>query len=82
MAPMLVLERVALAHDLLRRLGVVPEVRVLGLAVQLVEARCAGSQSKMPPQQPDRLLSGFREVLDLGAHDFQGLRVQEGGAAS
>ncbi len=38
----LVLERVPLAHDLLRRLGVVPEVRVLGLSVQLGEAslRC------------------------------------------
>jgi len=26
------------------------------------------SQSKMPPQQSDRLLGGIREVLDLGAH--------------
>ena len=34
----LVLERVPLAHDLLGRLGVVPEVRVLGLSVQLGEA--------------------------------------------
>jgi hypothetical protein len=31
--------------------------------------RWALSQSKMPPQQPDRLLGGFEEVLDLGAHD-------------
>ncbi|KMO38805.1 hypothetical protein VQ03_16550 [Methylobacterium tarhaniae] len=26
------------------------------------------SQSKMPPQQSDRLLGGIRELLDLGAH--------------
>jgi len=26
------------------------------------------SQSKMPPQQSDRLLGGIRALLDLGAH--------------
>jgi hypothetical protein len=26
------------------------------------------SQSKMPPQQSDRLLGGIRELFDLGAH--------------
>jgi hypothetical protein len=40
--------------------------------------RCAASQSKMPPQQPDRLLGGFREVLDLGAHDFEGCMCRRG----
>jgi hypothetical protein len=30
--------------------------------------RWALSQSKMPPQQPDRLLGLVYEVLDLGAH--------------
>jgi hypothetical protein len=28
----------------------------------------AASQSKMPPQQPDRLLGGVHERFDLGAH--------------
>jgi hypothetical protein len=41
----------------------------------------AVSQSKMPPQQPDRLLGGVGEVLDLGAHD-SGAGVRMGGAAS
>jgi hypothetical protein len=32
--------------------------------------RCAVSQSKMPPQQPDRLLGGFGERFDFSAHDW------------
>jgi hypothetical protein len=31
--------------------------------------RSTVSQSKMPPQQPDGLLGGFEERMDLGAHD-------------
>jgi hypothetical protein len=28
------------------------------------------STSKMPPQQPDRLLDLFNEAFDFGAHEF------------
>jgi hypothetical protein len=31
----------------------------------------AVSQSKMPPQQSDRLLGGFGERFDFGAHRFE-----------
>jgi hypothetical protein len=32
------------------------------------------STSKMPPQQPDRLLDLFNEAFDFGAHDVSDLR--------
>jgi hypothetical protein len=32
------------------------------------------STSKMPPQQPDRLLDLFDETFDFGAHGFSDLR--------
>ena len=65
----LVLKLGALAHDLLRGLGIVPEVRVFGDGVQLGEAaRRRYRQSKMPPQQPDGLLDLVGEASDFGAH--------------
>ena len=60
----LVVERVALAHDVLGARGVVPEVGVFGVGVQLGRgAPWTVSQSKMPPQQSDRLLDVFDERL-------------------
>jgi hypothetical protein len=37
--------------------------------------RSASSQSKMPPQQGERLLDVFGQVGDLGAHEVSGRRV-------
>ena len=62
------LQRLALAHDLLRRLRVAPELGVLGALVQLGQALLAVSQSKMPPQQRQRLADGIGELLGFGAH--------------
>jgi hypothetical protein len=36
------------------------------------------STSKMPPQQPDRLLDLFNEAFDFGAHDGLGCNDCEG----
>jgi hypothetical protein len=33
------------------------------------------STSKMPPQQPDRLLDLFNEAFDFSAHGFSDLRL-------
>src|ERR1700681_3560660 len=33
------------------------------------------STSKMPPQQPDRLLDLFNQTFDFGAHEFSDLRT-------
>ena len=53
----------------LRALRVVPESGVFGLRVQLGEARVAPCrQSKMPPQQSDRLLDLVDDRFDFGAH--------------
>jgi hypothetical protein len=49
------------------------------LAFSSARRRWALSQSKMPPQQPDRLLGFVYEVLDFGAHDRS---VKEKEAAS
>ncbi len=62
----LVLERGALLHQPLGLLGVVPEVGVFGELVELLsEARRRLSKSKMPPQQPDRLLDLIDQRVGL-----------------
>jgi hypothetical protein len=38
-------------------------------ALSSARRRCATSQSKMPPQQSDRLLGVIELRLDFGAHD-------------
>ena len=69
----LVLERGALLHHALGALLVVPEIGVFGLLVQLGEAPRALSKSKMPPQQPDRLLDVIDDGLGFRAH---GMSIQ------
>ena len=65
----LVLERAALLHQALGALIVVPEIGIFGLrAFSSSSRRRAVSKSKMPPQQPDRLLDVIDNVLDFGAH--------------
>ena len=59
----LVLERGALLHHALRALRIVPEIGVFGERVQLGKPPAALSTSKMPPQQPDRLLDLFDHGL-------------------
>lgn len=61
-------ELLALAHDLLCGLWIVPEVGVLEAAFSSARRLSTVSQSKMPPQQPYRLLGGIRGLFDLGAH--------------
>ena len=59
----LVLERGALLHHALRALLVVPESGVFGLSLFSSASRTrALSKSKMPPQQPDRLLDLLDDV--------------------
>ena len=64
----LVLERGALLHQLLGALRIVPEIGIFGELVQFGQARRRRSTSKMPPQQPDRLLDLFDEAFDFRAH--------------
>jgi hypothetical protein len=40
------------------------------------------STSKMPPQQPERLLDFGDDGLDFGAHDFRGRRTNGRGQIS
>ena len=61
-------EAVALAHERLRLLGVVPELGVLRERVQLVQPRQGLSQSKMPPLQLEAVLDRAGEIGDFGAH--------------
>ena len=65
----LVLERGALLHHALGALLVVPEIGVFGLPCSARRgALRALSKSKMPPQQPDRLLDLVDKGLDFRAH--------------
>ena len=63
-------EALSFPHKRLRLLRVVPDLWIFGLGVQLVEATWARSQSKMPPQQNDRLLDVFNQLFRLGAHEW------------
>ena len=63
-----VLQHRALAHQLLRGLGIVPEVGIFDRAFSSASRRVAVSTSKMPPQQPHGLLDVFDKLLGFGAH--------------
>ena len=58
----------ALAHDLLRGGGVVPQVRILGRGIELVEAHQGLVPIEMALEQRHRAQDVLGERLDLGAH--------------
>ena len=64
----LILERGALLHQLLRALLIVPERGVFRLLLSSARRARALSKSKMPPQQPDRLLDLVDDILHFRAH--------------
>ena len=56
------------AHQLLRGRSIVPQIRVLGAGIQLVETTQSIVPIEMPPQQFDRLIDIIGDRLDFGAH--------------